>query len=687
VAARLSFGEALALERDLQRPVRFLFCATAEATGRAARWLAIPDARRARDADELLAEMESARRAGRALCLLADGLSVEDLEKLLRQTAGGVVPLAALDDSRLKLSRNFKMLGWRGCSRAYGIGYGPALEPENFTAARLQQALLEVAAELVHGHPALQGHLAGACLRGLKNRPFRTIAIDTYAGGRKITGAMLLAVAWLLAEWLEENIKDRRVGIVLPPGIAVVAANLACLLAGKTPVNLNFTIGRAANEHAIRLSGVRSILTTEAVRKRVPDFPWTESCPDVVAWLTRLSKKTLLLRCLRVLCRTTGGLARELRLPTEGGDAEAGLLFTSGSSGDPKGVVLSHRNILANTAQIDAILPPDLVPSMLGCLPIFHSFGFTVSLWWPLVSGPRVVTCLSPLDIGKILEAVEKYRVALLVTTPTFLRGYLKKAKPEQLRALRLAVTGAEKLPVALQEEVGRKLDMAVFEGYGMTETSPVISVNLPEGTLIGNGLSSWLSGKVGSVGRPVPGVAVKVTRPGSNEALPLGESGMLHFRGANVFTGYLQNPGKTAEVLADGWYQSGDVGRLDAEGFLHIEGRLSRFSKIGGEMVPHGTVEQHLLRALRQSDEDDLNLVVMGVGGGDKGEALVVVANRALDRETVRRVLSEQGLPNLWIPRLVGCVESLPHLASGKLDLRACQNLADGLSKKTESE
>ena len=679
VADNLALMEALGLQSQNARPLCFFVHARAAWVGIPARFSGLLNVRVVSEdcVQGLSEQIEAFRQRGYAVCLLTRGISGADLEKIVRRSRSNVVPLAAMDYSRLHLSRNFFPLAWRGFSRKLGLCLGPEIKTADFTFARFQQLLLETNSRVVESHPALKATLAEACIRGLKQRQWRTIVTDTYANGRRLNGGMLLAAGWLLAERVKRQVKEERVGIVLPPGIAVMVANLACVMCGKTPVNLNFTAGRRANEHAMRLAEIRHVLTTDAVVKRVPDFPWPESRFDVVEWLMALSKQDLLLRFLRVLATPVSWLLEELDVPEKGDQREAGILFTSGSSGDPKGVVLSHRNILGNVAQIQAILPAKLAPSILGCLPVFHSFGFTVMLWWPLISGPPVVTCVSPLEVARILEVIEKYRVALMVTTPTFLRSYLKKARPEQLKSLKMVATGAEKLPVALLHEFEEKTGVMVCEGYGMTEGSPVISVNLPDWSIEGNGITGPMGRVIGSTGRMVPGVAVRVCVPGTEEEMPVSESGVLWYRGVNIFGGYLNEPEKSAEVLIDGWYVSGDVGHLDEDGFLHIVGRLSRFSKIGGEMVPHGTVEQILMESLRPLQGEDFNLVVMGVADAQKGESLVALANRPVDRDALRRVLTEKGFPNLWVPRLVAQVPQIPQLASGKLDLRSCQELA----------
>ena len=319
-------------------------------------------------------------------------------------------------------------------------------------------------------------------------------------------------------------------------------------------------------------------------------------------------------------------------------------------------MVLTHRNIIANIAQIGAVLAQFDVNSILGSLPVFHSFGFTVTLWWPLLGGPRVVTYPSPLDTPKLAEIIEKHQVELLLSTPTFLRAFLRKAKPEQLRPLKMIVTGAEKLPLDLMADFDEKFGIKICEGFGMTEGSPVIACNLPDSPPSKVNPDGVLGRRVGSVGRMVPGVAIRIRDPETNEDRTLFEPGMLWLRGANLFEGYLNDEKRTADVLHDGWYKTGDVARLDEDGFLFIEGRMSRFSNIAGEMIPHLTVEQKIAENWPQParfGDTGPSVVVLGVADDKKGEALVLLTTFAIDPADLRQRLLAVGLPMLWIPKI----------------------------------
>ncbi|NBV97219.1 MAG: hypothetical protein EBT30_06690 [Verrucomicrobia bacterium] len=284
--------------------------------------------------------------------------------------------------------------------------------------------------------------------------------------------------------------------------------------------------------------------------------------------------------------------------------------------------------------------------------------------------GPRVVTYPSPLDPQALGEVISKFSVDLLVTTPTFLRALMRRAGKEKLGCLKMVVTGAEKLPSSLREDFEKKVGVNVYEGYGMTEGSPVIAVNRP-------GLQ-----KPGTVGKAVKDMEIRTVDEETGQVLSKGQAGILEFRGPNIFPGYLGRPDLTQKVLREGWYHTADFGRVDEEGFLTIEGRRARFSKIGGEMVPHGVVEEHLLKWWKERGgfhEEAQELMVTAVEDEKKGEMLVVLHSCELEASEAEKALRDTGLPNLWVPKKFIRVKAIPILASGKLDLAAAQKMAGG--------
>jgi acyl-[acyl-carrier-protein]-phospholipid O-acyltransferase/long-chain-fatty-acid--[acyl-carrier-protein] ligase len=554
------------------------------------------------------------------------------------------------------------------------VAFGKPLEPAAADIATVREELLKLGEFCYSRRPSLDRHLGETCVRGLKRRRFSTAVIDGL-DHTELSRAKLLGAAAALSRFLRKEFSDRRIAIVLPASKGSMVANLAVTLAGKVPADLNFTMGRAANEFCCRRAELRVAITATAFMERLKDFPWPERVLKLDELMPRLKSQILLWWMVSIFCPTPL-LLRMLQIPKIGGQAEASLLFTSGSTGDPKGAVLSHRNIVGNVSQFREMLDATRQDAILASLPFFHSFGATVTLWYPLMEGVRIVTYPSPLEVAKNAALIEKYKLTLLLATPTFLRGYLRKVEPKQLLSLRLIITGAEKLPLDLAKAFEERFQQRVFEGYGLTETSPVVSVNLPD-PKPKRGEQVQPSSRLGSVGKMAPGMSAEIRNPETDQKLSLHDTGMIWFRGVNIFEGYLQDPERTAAVLHDGWLKTGDIGRFDEDGFLYIEGRLSRFSKIGGEMVPHESIEQKIVDLLGLAGKDERLIAIMGIQDEAKGEALVLLTAFEVDLAQLRDKLRESGVPNLWIPKKICRVDSIPVMASGKLDLRKCQDLA----------
>ncbi len=527
--------------------------------------------------------------------------------------------------------------------------------------------------------PELKSHLAYESFISLASRPRQELIVDRGLQGRPMKSGFLLAVSFMLSRRLTVWTSRTRVGILFPPGLGAYIANLAVVLAGKVPVNLNFTLGPSSVVTCLQKADVDCLLTSERVQHKIPHFPWPEGgIIDLVDEMKSIPKvKALALICWIHLCPAKF-LARILKIPNEGGELEAGLLFTSGSSGEPKGVVLTHRNILCNCAQIDATGLLPVSEKVIANLPIFHSFGFTVTLWYPLLRGCSVVTLPSPLEVKRVAEAIKADLATILIGTPTFLKPYMKHIEPEQLASLKYVVAGAEKTPEGFADAWEARFGSVYLEGYGLTETSPVVSVNTPS---IPDGVNypgnSTEGSRRGSVGRMLPGHAARILDPNTMKDIEVTKVGLLMLKGPNIFRAYLGEPKRTAEVKQGEWFITGDLARFDEDGFLFIEGRLSRFSKIAGEMVPHGTVEDALIKAYNLFDAEQPMIAVAGRPDKAKGEALVLLAAMDLELEDVREKLNGAGLANLWIPKEIKRVEVIPTQATGKLDLRQIQVLA----------
>jgi acyl-[acyl-carrier-protein]-phospholipid O-acyltransferase/long-chain-fatty-acid--[acyl-carrier-protein] ligase len=694
LANHLSYADVFALQLACPRPIRFVgheslmrehwfFRLVFKLTG------TIPVS--PANALETMRRVTAALKAGELVLLFPEGaisrtgqlMKLERGFELMARKAGvPVIPVAhdGLWGSVLSFSENKYLFKYPRVRRTHVfVAWGEPIPAESATPAAVRQALLDLGCEAFSERPQLKRHLGRELVRRLARRPGRLEYVDRTAGRRPLTAAQLLAAAAALSRHLRRTVSSRRIGIVLPPGAGATIANLAVVCAGKVPVNLNFTAGRSTLESSLRIGEIDTVITANAMKAKLPHFPWPERTLDLKTEMDALGgKRTLLPWLIAAWVLPNQWFAGLLGLPKYGDHEEAGLIFTSGSSGEPKGVVLSHRNILANCWQISSlsILPGSAV--MLACLPIFHSFGFTVTMWYPLLRGCRVVSVPSPLETGKIVDAIREESVTVFVGAPTFLRPVVRKTKPGDLRTLEVVISGAEKLPMDLYETYLEKYHIEIMQGYGLTETSPVANVNQPDPAVPTATATRQPGRRHGTVGRMMPGMTVRILNPDTKQPQPAGEAGIVAFRGDNIFSGYLKDPEKTAAALHEGWFVTGDLGRFDEDGFLTIEGRLSRFSKIGGEMVPHGTVEARIVESFGCDETDGYAAVVMGVPDATKGEQLVVLSTRdEITADAVREKLTALGLPNLWIPKVVKRVEKIPVLGTGKLDLKAAKDLA----------
>jgi acyl-[acyl-carrier-protein]-phospholipid O-acyltransferase/long-chain-fatty-acid--[acyl-carrier-protein] ligase len=353
-------------------------------------------------------------------------------------------------------------------------------------------------------------------------------------------------------------------------------------------------------------------------------------------------------------------------------DSLATVLFSSGSTSTPKGVMLSHYNVISNIEAVLQVFDLNQNDRIVGVLPLFHSFGFTVTLWLPAVSGTGVMYHFNPTDSKTIGEMIERYRGTLLLSTPTFAAGYARKCTREQFASLRFVLVGAEKLRESAAKAFEDAFGLKLLEGYGCTEMAPVVSVNTAGYEA---GRDSQSGAKAGSVGRPLPGVAVKTVDPETLAPLPQGCEGLLLVKGPNRMLGYLGQPDKTAQALRDGWYNTGDIGVLDEDGFLKITDRLARFSKIGGEMVPHLKIEEAVFQATGGEP-----CCVTGIPDERKGERIAVLYTAAgVSEAELWQRLAATELPKLWLPKRedIHRVDALPTLGTGKVDFRGVRALA----------
>jgi acyl-[acyl-carrier-protein]-phospholipid O-acyltransferase/long-chain-fatty-acid--[acyl-carrier-protein] ligase len=385
----------------------------------------------------------------------------------------------------------------------------------------------------------------------------------------------------------------------------------------------------------------------------------------------RISGFDRLLTLVKALCLPAAMLVNERRLHP---DDAATIVFSSGSTSNPKGVMLTHHSIISNIEQMHTVFDFTTEDCMCAALPFFHSFGFTVTLWLPLLAGYRVVYHPNPLEGSTMVALIKKEKATILPCTPTFLQTYMRKAEPDAFATMRLIISGAEKLRPSFAKAFEDKFKIAPLEGYGATEMSPVGALNVPDSHLWG---MSETGIRLGTIGRLVPGMSARIIDPDSGALLDPGSQGLLLLKGPNIMKGYLNDRDKTAEAFIDGWYNTGDIVSISPDGFITLVDRLSRFSKIGGEMVPHGAIEDILVRSL-QTDEQVV--AVTAVPDSARGEKIAVLyTGQAGNPESLRLILDNAGVPNLWKPAPDAFikVDAIPALGTGKTDLKKVRDLA----------
>jgi len=560
------------------------------------------------------------------------------------------------------------------------VSFGTPL-PAATPLEEIRRSILELDREAWAFRKADRRPLHHEVIRRARRHPFRLALADATRPRVSRIGAVSGAVA--LARALRPHWQGQgHVGVLLPTGVAAALVNLAAALAGRAAVNLNFTAGRAAIASAAKQAGLRTVVTSrvflEKAKVEVPEGVtpvWVEGVRDSIRPRDRAAALALAALAPARLLERACGAARRVTV-----DDPATVIFTSGSTGEPKGVVLSHFNIDSNVVAIGQVFRTRPTDRVLDALPMFHSFGY-LTFWMAGGLGLALVCQANPLDAAAVGALVQRYEATVLLATPTFLRLYLRRCSPAQFGSLRLVLAGAEPLGDALSLAFEDAFGVRPLEGYGMTECAPVVAVSAPDYRAPG---FFQPGSRRGSVGQPLPGVSVRVVDPegeggGGAEQVATGEPGMVLVKGPNLMRGYLGRDDLTAAAFRDGWYVTGDIGRLDADGFLTITGRLSRFSKIGGEMVPHGRVEDALHQAVGADGQQVF--AVTAVADGRGGEQLAVLHTLADDRiPGALDALRAQGLPNLFLPRPDHFlkVDALPLLGTGKLDLRAARQVAE---------
>ena len=693
VANHMSLVDALLLLASTDRPIRFLMykgiydLPFVKPGAKMIRAIPISSELRPREMLQSLREASNAIRSGEVVCIFAEGQITRigqllpfrrGMERIMKGVDAPIVPvnLDGVWGSIFSFERGrFLWKMPRSIPYPVTVSFGKPM-PATSTPFEVRAAVQQLQTDAYRYHKKRMHTLPRAFVRTAHGSPFRFAMGDKRRA--RMSWGMALLSAILLARRLRSTWAGQEmVGILLPPSVPGALVNFAAVLSGKIPVNLNYTSSNETLESCAQQCGLQTVITTKLLLERIPlKVPAKTVLLEEAAAAPRLGEKivALLLWFLpgywleRILSHAKPKTLDDL----------ATVIFSSGSTGEPKGVMLTHYNIASNIEQMGQTFALEHKDVLLGVLPFFHSFGFTVTLWLPAVLGCGVAYHPSPLDLTAVSELVRDYRVTFLLATPTFLQAYLRRCSPEDFGSLQFVVVGAEKLPERLALAFEDRFGIRPLEGYGATECSPVIAVNTRDFCAPG---FRQVGAKRGHIGHPLPGISVRIVDPETRERVPVGASGLLLVRGPNVMKGYLGKPEKTAEVLQDGWYVTGDIAAEDEDGFLTITDRLSRFSKIGGEMVPHIKIEEKLQELAGATEQ---KFVVSGVPDGKKGERLVVL--HTLPPDELKALLDrmpEAGLPNLWTPRpnQFFHVDELPHLGSGKLDLRRVHELAVDLS------
>ena len=486
-------------------------------------------------------------------------------------------------------------------------------------------------------------------IKNAKKYGAKPAIIDRFLEKNVSYGKALIAVLILAGKF--RKYRDGFIGIMVPTSAGCMLSVLGVLMTGKVPVMINYSTGAADNaEYAQKKCGFKTIIASRALLEKigcrlVPGMVFIE---DIMAGVGPVEK-------VGALVKSKLPLHLLLKAVHQGQiDDNLVILFTSGSEKDPKAVQLTHRNIGANVLDIGRVLTVTSADVMLANLPLFHVFGHNVDFWLPLLYGMTIVTYANPLEYKKICSIIREEKVSLMVGTPSFFAGYLRQSDPGDFSSLRVAVAGADKTPDSLRKGFLEKHDLELCEGYGTTETSPVVSTNLPG------------ANKPGSVGRVLPSVRVKIVDINSGESLPAGREGKILVKGDLVMKGYFDDLEETSLRIKDGWYETGDMGVLDEEGYLWHRGRLRRFVKIGGEMVSLVRVESIILELLPEG----LDCCVVEVPDSLKGARIVAALTGEVNERKLLKAMAEK-LPSIALPKQFVVLGEFPKMGSGKIDFR----------------
>ncbi len=694
VANHVSFVDVVLLVVSIQRPIRFMISREVYEKSifrplfKLAR--AIPVAR-TDGPKELIRSFQAAKQAlkdGELVCIFPEGQLTrtgnilkftEGLEHIVKGVDCPIIPihLDRIWGSIFSYEGGKYLYKWpKIIPYPITISFGEPM-PSTAKSFEIRNRVMELGSEAFQYRLQDKLTLSESFWREARKHPAKFCIADS--GGQKLNYiAALIGAITLANHWRAKFDQEKTIGILLPPSAAGALVNIAVSILNKVPVNINYTASKEATASIVKQCAMQYVITSKKFMEKTNlalscDMIFME---DIMSSLGPWDKLKAALMSLMI----PSGLSHWLIFGPKASRVQeklATIMFTSGSTGEPKGVMLTHANVASNLEGLYQIFHIDHKDIMLGVLPFFHSFGFTGTLWFPLISGIGMVYHFNPLDAKVVGKLAQEHKATILMATPTFLNSYLRRCEAEQFKSLRLAIIGAEKLKESLANEFKEKFGVEPMEGYGCTELSPVVSINLPDYYKSG---PLQKAHKRGSIGLPLPGISIKILDQNTMERLGPNQSGLLYIKGPNVMKGYLGHPEKTQEVIKDGWYSTGDIAQMDEDGFLIITDRLSRFSKIGGEMVPHIKIEEAIHMALHASEQV---CAVSAVPDDKKGEKLVVLFTQEINAGQVLEALKKSGLPNLWIPD-AECffkIDALPLLGTGKLDLGAIKRKAQELT------
>ncbi len=473
-----------------------------------------------------------------------------------------------------------------------------------------------------------------------------------------------------------QKLPGQHVAVLLPASAGVYLVILALQFAGKVPVMLNWTLGPRYLEEMVKETGAKTVISSWRFLDRLTNVD-LGSLIDKIELLEDIKEELRLsvkLRGSLISMLSVQGILRALHLDKIGENQAAVILYTSGTEAKPKGVPLTHKNIISNQRSALQCLKVTHEDVLYGILPPFHSFGFSVVGLFPLFIGMKVAFYPDPTDGFALAEGVERWKISLFCSPPSFLKGLLNSAKVEQLKTVRWFISGAEKAPPELYERVEKLGTRArLIEGYGITECAPVLTLTRPNLPAVG-------------VGQPLPDVEVCTIHLETQEPLPKGEEGEICVRGSNVFHGYLGNPRDPfIEIGGLRWYRTGDIGKLDDEGNLLISGRIKRFTKVGGEMISLGGVEEVLVKAFIEQGKISADTPSLAVIADERKEGqpqLVLFSTASISREEANEILSSQGFSRLVKISSVKKVDEIPLMGTGKTDYRSLQKQLNNNNK-----